>query len=47
MIDDFIEGNHAFLEMDFEHKKERYMTLTESQHPEHHPLPGSAAQTPA
>lgn len=33
MIDDFIEGNHAFLKMDFERKKERYMTLTESQHP--------------
>ena len=33
MIDSFIEGNKFFLEKDFERKKDRYMTLTTSQHP--------------
>ena len=33
MIDSFIEGNKIFLEQDFERKKDRYMTLVESQHP--------------
>ncbi|MDU9375635.1 Carbonic anhydrase 1 [Methanocorpusculaceae archaeon Sp1] len=33
MIESFIEGNKIFLEKDFERKKDRYMTLVESQHP--------------
>ncbi len=33
MIDSFIDGIKIILEKDFERKKDRYMTLVESQHP--------------